>query len=50
MVTDTRLAREHLNENDAGTYLSERGAMIESDPTGTNVNDIIVLVVSEQDT
>jgi glycerate 2-kinase len=50
MVTDTGLAREHLNENDAGTYLSERGAMIETGPTGTNVNDIVVLVVPEQDT
>lgn len=46
-VTDITEARAHLAANDAGTYLSEVGATIQTGPTGTNVNDIIVVVVPE---
>ena len=47
-VTDADDARAHLEVNDAGTYLSETGATIETGPTGTNVNDVVVLVVREE--
>lgn len=43
-------AQAHLNANDAGTYLSEINATIETGATGTNVNDILVLVVQESAT
>ncbi|WP_248517952.1 glycerate kinase type-2 family protein [Salinarchaeum laminariae] len=42
-------AQAHLDSNDAGTYLSEIGATIETGPTGTNVNDVVVLVAAESE-
>ena len=44
--TDER-AREALADNDAYSYLADRGAVIETGPTGTNVNDLRVLVVDD---
>jgi glycerate 2-kinase len=44
-ATDAASARAHLSANDAGTFLADAGMTIETGPTGTNVNDIIVLVV-----
>jgi glycerate 2-kinase len=40
-------ARDALRRNDAGSLLAERGALIETGPTGTNVNDLRVLVVDD---
>jgi len=45
LVTDPGAARRALDDNDANAYLGERGALLESGPTGTNVNDLRVLVV-----
>jgi len=45
VVGDTGAARRALDDNDANAYLGERGALLESGPTGTNVNDLRVLVV-----
>jgi len=45
---DRERAADHLGANDAGTYLAEVGATIETGPTGTNVNDVVVLVVGER--
>ncbi len=39
-------ARVSLNGNDAGAYLSNAGATIRTGPTGTNVNDIQIIVLS----
>ncbi|MFB6141203.1 MAG: glycerate kinase [Halosimplex sp.] len=41
-------AQEFLDANDAGTYLAEVGATIETGPTGTNVNDVVAMVVGER--
>ncbi|MBX0285083.1 DUF4147 domain-containing protein [Halomicroarcula sp. F28] len=49
LVTDPGAARQALDDNDANTYLGERGALIETGPTGTNVNDLRVLVVESLD-
>ncbi|PSQ29685.1 glycerate kinase [Halobacteriales archaeon SW_6_65_46] len=38
-------ARRALDSHDAATYLAERGATIETGATGTNVNDLRVIVV-----
>ncbi|MEF8906446.1 MAG: DUF4147 domain-containing protein [Haloarculaceae archaeon] len=38
-------ARAALSDNDAGTYLDERDALVYTGRTGTNVNDLRVLVV-----
>nr|WP_217629042.1 DUF4147 domain-containing protein [Halopelagius longus] len=46
-ATDAEDARAHLAANDAGTYLSDAGATIRTGPTGTNVNDVVVVVVPE---
>ena len=46
-VDDAEAARAHLANNDAGTYLSSIGATIRTGPTGTNVNDIVIIVVPE---
>lgn len=43
-------AQAHLDANDAGTYLSGIDATIETGATGTNVNDVVVLVVRESAT
>ncbi|WP_135366614.1 glycerate kinase type-2 family protein [Halosimplex halophilum] len=45
---DRERAREHLSVNDAGTYLAQVGATIETGPTGTNVNDVVAVVVGER--
>ncbi|GAB7011570.1 glycerate kinase type-2 family protein [Halorubrum trueperi] len=44
---DARAAAAALADNDAYPYLDERGALLVSGPTGTNVNDLRVLVVTE---
>ena len=44
-VTDASTARQALTTNDANAFLADRGALIETGPTGTNVNDLRVLVV-----
>jgi len=46
-VTDRAAAREALATNDAGRFLSEADATIRTGPTGTNVNDVVVLVVPD---
>nr|WP_049893430.1 DUF4147 domain-containing protein [Halogranum salarium] len=46
-VDDVTAAREALATNDAFPYLDERGAIVRTGPTGTNVNDLRVLVVGE---
>ncbi|MEM4780044.1 MAG: glycerate kinase [Halalkalicoccus sp.] len=45
-VSNSQTARAALAENDAYPYLEEQGAIIETGPTGTNVNDLRVIVVS----
>ncbi|SFS02592.1 glycerate 2-kinase [Halomicrobium zhouii] len=44
-VDDRAAARGALARNDAGGYLDERDATIRTGPTGTNVNDLRVLVL-----
>ncbi|MFC7249930.1 glycerate kinase [Halomicroarcula sp. GCM10025324] len=44
-VTDVAAARDALDDNDAGGYLGDRDARIVTGRTGTNVNDLRVLVV-----
>src|SRR5699024_5981181 len=44
---DHEPARTALAENDAYTYLDERNCCIETGPTGTNVNDLRVVLVGE---
>ncbi|MFC4356481.1 glycerate kinase [Halobium salinum] len=44
-VDDVAGARDALARNDALPYLGSRGALLETGPTGTNVNDLRVLVV-----
>jgi hydroxypyruvate reductase len=43
-VDDPATARAALRENDAGGYLAGRSALLRTGPTGTNVNDLRVLV------
>lgn len=45
LVTDHEQATAALSANDANTYLGARNALLETGPTGTNVNDLHVLVV-----
>jgi len=47
-VGDRERAQELLDANDAVTYLAEVGATIKTGLTGTNVNDVVVMVVGEQ--
>jgi hydroxypyruvate reductase len=44
-VDDAREARAALGNSDAYGYLGERGAVVSTGATGTNVNDLRVLVV-----
>lgn len=44
-VEDTAAAREALAENDVYPYLESRNGLILTGPTGTNLNDLRVLVV-----
>jgi len=46
-VDDTRAARAALADNDAFGYLDGRDALVYTGPTGTNVNDLRVLVVGQ---
>jgi len=43
-------ARNALRDNDAYTFLKEQGRLVETGPTGTNVNDLRVLLVGEPST
>ena len=45
-VTDRAAATAALRDNDAAGYLAEQGALVETGRTGTNVNDLRVLVVT----
>lgn len=45
-VTDAESARASLADNDAYPYLEDRGSLIETGATGTNVNDLRVLVIA----
>jgi hydroxypyruvate reductase len=47
LVDDREEASRALADDDANRYLTERDALIETGPTGTNVNDLRVLVVEE---
>jgi hydroxypyruvate reductase len=44
---DREAAREALAANDALPFLDARTALVETGPTGTNVNDLVVVVVGE---
>lgn len=44
-VADPMAARRALVDNDAVSVLDDAGALLETGPTGTNVNDLRVLVV-----
>lgn len=44
-VDDPSTARAALDDNDAYSYLETHGALIETGSTGTNVNDLRILVV-----
>ena len=46
-VGDPRRARSLLADNDVYDYLDERGALVRTGQTGTNVNDLRVLIVAE---
>ncbi|MFD1599518.1 glycerate kinase type-2 family protein [Halobellus rarus] len=46
-VEDPRRARSLLADNDVYGYLDERGALVRTGQTGTNVNDLRVLLVAE---
>jgi hydroxypyruvate reductase len=46
-VEDAEAARDALDRHDVTPFLDERGALLRSGRTGTNVNDLRVLVVSE---
>jgi len=46
-VDDETVARDALTDNDAGGYLVGRNGLIRTGPTGTNVNDLRVLVVED---
>jgi len=45
-VSDPRDARRALAAHDAAGYLADRGATVDTGPTGTNVNDLRVVVVA----
>jgi glycerate 2-kinase len=48
-VSDPETARAALAENDVYPYLEERDSLIETGATGTNVNDLRVLVIANPD-
>jgi len=48
-VDDRAAARAALHGNDAASYLADRDALVETGPTGTNVNDLRVVVVPTAD-
>jgi hydroxypyruvate reductase len=45
---DREAAREALVANDALPFLDARGALVETGPTGTNVNDLVAVVVGDE--
>jgi glycerate 2-kinase len=47
-VTDTGDAHAALSANDAATYLREHAGAVVTGPTGTNVNDLRVVVLPDQ--
>ncbi|WP_010612166.1 MOFRL family protein, partial [Halococcus hamelinensis] len=47
-VSDRRAAARALRENDAYPVLESRDALVETGATGTNVNDLRVLVVGSE--
>jgi hydroxypyruvate reductase len=44
-VADTDAARQALSRNDSHRFLEDRGALIRTGSTGTNVNDLRIVVV-----
>ena len=48
-VDDVEAARDALDGNDAYPYLRARNASIDTGPTGTNINDLRVMVVESPD-
>ena len=44
-VDDQHRARQALDDNDASTLLARSGDIVETGPTGTNINDLRILVV-----
>ncbi len=48
-VDDSRQAEQALDANDAFGYLDERTCLVRTGPTGTNVNDLRILLVGESD-
>jgi hydroxypyruvate reductase len=48
-VTDSREARAALADNDSHTSLDSRGALLQTGRTGTNVNDLRVVVCEGED-
>lgn len=46
-IDDPRAATEALDANDSYAFLAERDAVVETGVTGTNVNDLRVLVVAD---
>ena len=44
-----RRAREALTDDDSHGFLDTRGALVSTGPTGTNVNDLVVVVVGDPD-
>jgi glycerate 2-kinase len=48
-VTDPEAAREALAHSDSHGYLGDRGALVRTGATGTNVNDLRVLVVGRDE-
>lgn len=49
-VTDRRAASDALERSDTTQYLTERDASIRTGPTGTNVNDLHVVIVETSGT
>lgn len=45
---DRQMARTALDENDSTEFLDDRNALIETGRTGTNVNDLRVLVLEDE--
>jgi hydroxypyruvate reductase len=46
-ATDRAAARDALERNDSLAYLDSRRSALRTGPTGTNVNDLRLLVVPE---
>lgn len=45
-IADESEAREHLRRNDAYGYLDDQNALVRTGPTGTNVNDLRLVLVA----